>query len=146
MGMKSYVVGKSFEEEVLDYYNKLGYFTYKMPTQIVGTVFDIVAIKNATCLTIECKHIEGSKLNYKSSGIAKKRDELNHFVDTCNTNIYLYIKSDKLNGVYWTTWKRSGKLLEDRGYLDLEKDCFKADLTASDKYVNNKVHNKIIMK
>ena len=146
MGMKSYLVGKSFEEEVLDYYNKLGYFTYKMPTQIVGTVFDIIAIKNAACLTIECKHIQGDKLHYKSSGIAKKRDELNHFVDTCNTNVYIYIKSDKLDGVYWTTWKRSGKLLETRGYLNVAKDCFRANLDTSNMYVNNKEHQRIIMK
>ena len=139
MGMKSYQVGKSFEEEVLDYYNKLGYFTYKMPTQIVGTVFDIIAIKNAVCLTIECKHVQGDKINYKSSGLYKKKDELNHFVSSCNTNVYIYIKSDKLNGVYWTTWKRSAKLLEDRGYLKLDKDCFKADLSMCNLY-NSKNH------
>jgi len=139
MGMKSYIVGKTFEEEILDYYNKLGYFTYKIPTQIAGTVFDIITIKNATCLTIECKHVQGDKLHYKSSGLAKKRDELNHFVDTCNTNVYIYIKSDKLNNVYWTTWKRSGKLLETRGYLNLEKDCFKANLDASNMRSNKEV-------
>lgn len=146
MGMKSYVVGKTFEGEILDYYNDLGYFVYKMPTQIVGTVFDILAIKNSSCLAIECKHVEGDKLLYKSSGIAKKRDELNHFVDTCNTNVYIYIKSEKLGSTYWTTWARSGKLLETKGYLDLEQDCFKANLDASKIYASNKVHNKIVIK
>lgn len=140
MGMKSYIVGKTFEEEILNYYNKMDYFTYKIPTQINGTVFDIIAIKNGQCLTIECKHVEGDKLNFKSSGLAKKKDELDHFISTCNTNVYIYVKSDKLGGIYWTTWKKSGKLLEDRGYLKLAKDCFKADLSTSDKYANNKTH------
>ena len=146
MGMKSYIVGKTFEEEILDYYNKMDYFTYKIPTQINGTVFDIIAIKNGQCLTIECKHVEGDKLNYKSSGIAKKKDELNHFVDTSNTNVYIYVKSDKLGKIYWTTWKRSGKLLEDRGYLKLEEDCFVANLSNSDIYKNNTSHRHFSVK
>lgn len=140
MGMKQYLVGKTFEEEVIDYYHKMNYFTYKIPTQISGTVFDIIAIRNGACLAIECKHVEGDKLSFKSSGLAKKKDELDHFIATCNTNVYIYVKSDKLGKIYWTTWKKSGKLLEDKGYLKLEEDCFVADLSASDRYANNKTH------
>ena len=128
MGIKQYKVGKEWEQAVIDYYRKKNYYAYKVPTQLSGTVFDILCIKNAGVLAIECKHIIGDKLYYIGSGISKKSDEIDHFVDTFNTNIYIYIKSDKLNGVYWTTWVRSGELLKKKGYLDLEKDCFKATL------------------
>ena len=128
MGMIQYKIGKDWEEEVLNYYNKRGYWTYKMPTMLNGTVFDILAIKNASVICIECKHITGDKLNFKSSGIEKKYDEIEHFVKTCGTNVFIYIKSDKLNSVYWTTFARSGQLLKEKGHLDLQKDCFKAVL------------------
>lgn len=128
MGMKQYKVGKDWEEDVIDYYYKKGYFTLKWPTMFTGTVFDIIAIKNGGVLAIECKHVTGDKLSFKSSGIEKKYDEIEHFVKTCGTNVYIYIKSDKLNGVYWTTFARSGQLLKEKGHLDLQKDCFKAVL------------------
>ena len=126
MGIKQYKVGKSWEEKILDYYNKKGYFTYKIPTINEGTVFDILAIKNGACLCIECKHIKGDKLYYKGSGLLKKTDEIEHFINTTGNNIYLYVMSDT-DGYYWTTWVRSSELLKKQGYLSTQ-DMFKADL------------------
>jgi hypothetical protein len=37
------------------------------------------------------------------------------------------IKSDKL-GVYWTTWLKAKPIFEDKGYLDIEKDCYKGSM------------------
>lgn len=128
MGIKQYKVGKEWEQEIIKYYRNKGYFAYKLATEVGGTVFDIICIKNAGCLCIEAKHVTGDKLYYIGSGISKKYDEIEHFVKTFNTNVYIYVKSDKLNNVYWTTWVRSGELLKEKGYLDLEKDCFKATL------------------
>ena len=126
MGYKSYKVGKDFEEQIIDYYADRGYFVFKIPTVIQGTVFDIIVIKGGSALCIECKHTNSAKLNFVGSGLAKKEDEITHFVKKTNTNIYFYIKSEKLNGIYWTTDGRSWELLKKQGYLDLEKDCFKA--------------------
>ena len=131
MGMIQYKVGKDWEEDILTYYNKRGYFAYKIPTMLNGTVFDIIAIKNGGVLPIECKHVKGDKLGFKSSGIEKKYDEIDHFVKTCGTNVYIYVKSDKLNSVFWTTWVRSGQLLKEKGHLDLKKDCFRATINES---------------
>ena len=126
MGIKQYKVGKGWEEQILDYYNKKGYFTYKIPTVNEGTVFDIIAIKNGAALCIECKHITGDKLRYKGSGLLKKTDEIEHFIKTTGNNLYLYVKSDT-DGYFWTTWLRSSELLKKQGYLST-KDMFKADL------------------
>ena len=41
MGLKQYKVGKSWEEELMDYYGKRGYYTYKFPTDFNGTICDI---------------------------------------------------------------------------------------------------------
>lgn len=126
MGLKQYSVGKGWEETLLDYYNKRGYFSYKFPTEFNGTICDIVIAKNGACMFIEAKHTKNEKLYYKSSGIYKKRDELDNFVKSTNNNVYIMIKSDKL-GVYWTTWVRSREAFEKQGYLDLKKDCFCAN-------------------
>ena len=126
MGLKQYSVGKQWEETLLDYYNKRGYFSYKFPTEFNGTICDILIAKNGTCMFIEAKHTKSEKLYYKSSGIYKKRDELDNFVNSTNNNVYIMIKSDKL-GVYWTTWVRSRETFEKQGYLDLKKDCFCAN-------------------
>lgn len=126
MGLKQYSVGKGWEETLLDYYNKRGYFSYKFPTEFNGTICDILIAKNGTCMFIEAKHTKNEKLYYKSSGIYKKRDELDNFVNSTNNNVYIMIKSDKL-GVYWTTWVRSREAFEKQGYLDLKKDCFCAN-------------------
>lgn len=126
MGIKQYKVGKSWEEEIINYYNKKGYFTYKIPTVNEGTVFDIIALKNGAALCIECKHITGNKLHYKGSGLLKKTDEIEHFITTTGNNIYIYVKSDA-EGCFWTTWARSSELLKEQGYLST-KDMFKADL------------------
>ena len=126
MGLKQYSVGKQWEETLLDYYNKRGYFSYKFPTEFNGTICDILIAKNGVCMFIEAKHTKNEKLYYKSSGIYKKRDELDNFVKSTNNNVYIMIKSDKL-GVYWTTWVRSRETFEKQGYLDLKKDCFCAN-------------------
>lgn len=123
MGIKQYKVGKSWEEELMDYYNKRDFYTYKFPTDFNGTICDILISKNGSCMFIEAKHTKTNKLYYKGCGIYKKRDELDNFVNKYNNNIYIMIKSDKL-GVYWTTWLKAKPIFEEKGYLDLEKDCY----------------------
>lgn len=123
MGMKQYKVGKTWEEELMDYYNKRGCYAYKFPTDFNGTICDILVSKNGSCMYIEAKHTKTNKLYYKGCGIYKKRDELDNFVNKYNNNIYIMIKSDKL-GVYWTTWLKAKPIFEEKGYLDLEKDCY----------------------
>ena len=133
MGIKQYIVGKSWEQKIMDYYSKRNYFAYKFPTEFGGTICDIVLAKNGGCMFIEAKHTTGDKLYYKGSGIYKKRDELDNFVKKYNCNIYIMIDSDKL-GYFWTTWVRSKETFEKQGYLDLEKDCFKAVLEIHNEY------------
>ena len=135
MGIKQYKVGKSWEEEIINYYNKKGYFTYKIPTVNEGTVFDIIVLKNGAALCIECKHITGNKLHYKGSGLLKKTDEIEHFIKTTGNNIYIYVKSD-IEGCFWTTWARSSELLKEQGYLST-KDMFKANLNDVDNIGGN---------
>lgn len=127
MGLKQQQVGKSFEKEILDYYSHKNWWAFKIPTEFNGTICDIILAKNGAVMFLECKHITGDKLYYKGSGIYKKRDEIDNFVKKYNCNIYIMIKSDKV-GYYWTTWVRSKETFEKQGYLDLEKDCFKASL------------------
>ena len=122
--LKSYINGKNWEEKVLDYYHKRGYFTYKIPTLIGGTVFDIIAIRKGAVLCIECKHITGKKLYYESSGLKKKTNEIDHFVNSTKTNLYLYVYSD-CEGIFWTTWVQARDLLKKQGYLKTS-DMFKA--------------------
>lgn len=127
MGRIQQQVGKSFEKKILDYYAVKGYWSYKFPTEFGGTICDIIVAKDGGCLFIEAKHTTSTKLYYKGCGIYKKRDELDNFVKKYNCNIYIMIDSDKL-GYFWTTWVRSKDTFEEQGYLDLEKDCFKASL------------------
>lgn len=126
MGRKQYEVGKSWEQEVLDYYKKRGFWAYKFPTEFNGTVCDIVICRDSSSMFIECKHIKSNKLYYKGCGIYKKRDELDHFVSTYNNNVYIMIKSDKA-GIYWTTWLKAKPIFEKKGYLDIREDCYCAD-------------------
>lgn len=132
--LKQYKVGDNWEKEVLDYYNKRGYFTYKIPTMNSGTVFDILIIKNGSAMCIECKHIDSDKLYYQGSGILKKRDELDHFVKRTNNNVYIYVKSDK-TGTWWTTWLKAKPIFEEKGYITVD-DCFKCDLTTNKNLKN----------
>lgn len=125
--LKQYLNGKSWEQEVIDYYSHKNYFVYKIPTENAGTVFDIIAIRKGASLMIECKHIEGDKLYFKGSGLQKKKDEINHFVDVTGNNLYLYVKSDT-TGTWWTTWVRSKDKLESQGYLKKE-DCYPCNLS-----------------
>lgn len=127
MGLKQYRVGKKFEEEILDYYDKRGFFAYKFPTEFHGTICDIIVTKKGASMFIECKHIKGDKLYYKGCGIYKKRDEIDRFVNKTGNNVYIYIKSDKL-GYFWTTWVKSKDVFEKKGYLDLLEDCFLANV------------------
>lgn len=127
MGFKQYSVGKSWEEELLKYYSDKKYWVYKIPTLNNGTVFDIIVVKGGSCLCIEAKHTTSDKLYYKSCGIYKKRDELDRFVKKTNNNVYIMIKSDKV-GYFWTTWLKAKPIFEEKGYLDLGKDCFKVIL------------------
>lgn len=120
--LKQYTVGKQWEEDVIQYYADKGYFVYKIPTLNSGTVFDILAIKNGGALCIECKHIEEDRLYYASSGLLKKTDEIDHFVDTTGNNVYIYIKSDT-SGTFWTTWIKAKPILQQKGYID-KNDCF----------------------
>jgi len=127
MGITQQRVGKSWEKQILDYYAKKGYWSYKMPTEFNGTICDIMLVKNSAVMMIECKHTTSDKLYYKGSGIYKKRDEINNFVQKYNTNIYIMIKSDKV-GTFWTSWINAKPIFESQGYLDLEKDCFKGNM------------------
>lgn len=124
--LKQYNVGKEWEEKVMTYYSNKGYFVYKIPTMVSGTVFDIIVVKGGTALMIECKHTETDKLYYKGCGLFKKRDELDHFVATTKNNIYIYVKSDK-TGIWWTTWGRAKEIFEKKGFITA-KDCFKCDI------------------
>ena len=124
--LKQYDVGKKWEEQILSYYNKKGYFTYKIPTLNSGTVFDVIVVKNGAALMIECKHIEGDKLYYSGSGLLKKTDELDHFISTTGNNVYIYVKSDK-TGTFWTTWIKAKPILQEKGYLKKE-DCFPCEI------------------
>lgn len=130
MGLKQYQVGKSWEEELMNHYNKRGFYSYKFPTDFNGTICDILVAKNGSCMFIEAKHIKSNKLYYRGSGILKKRDELDNFVKKYNNNVYIMIKSDTL-GRYWTTWLKAKPIFEELGYIDVEKHCFCAN---DDKY------------
>ena len=127
MGIAQYKVGKSWEEELMDYYHKRGFFTYKFPTEFNGTICDLIIARNGSCMFIECKHVKHKKLYYKANGLNKKRDELDNFVKKYNNNIYIMIKSDDL-GIYWTTWLKAKPIFEEKGYLDLATDCFCANI------------------
>lgn len=124
--LKQYQYGKEWEDEVIKYYSDKDYFVYKIPTMNNGTVFDIFVAKKGSCLMIECKHIDSDKLYYMGSGIFKKRDELDHFIDTTKNNIYIYVKSDT-TGTWWTTWLKAKPIFEEKGFITVE-DCYKCDL------------------
>lgn len=124
--LKQYQVGKQWEDEIIRYYNNKNYFVYKVPTQNNGTVFDIIAIRKGAALMIECKHITGDKLYYAGSGILKKRDEIDRFVDLTGNNLYIYVKSD-ITGTWWTTWVKAKPIFEKKGYI-CKEDCFSCSL------------------
>lgn len=124
--LKQYDLGKKWEETIIKYYNDRNYFTYKIPTMNSGTVFDIIAIKKGAALMIECKHTDSDKLYYSGSGLLKKRDELDHFIDKTKNNIYLYVKSEE-TGTWWTTWLKAKPILEEKGYITKE-DCYPCNL------------------
>ena len=120
MGIKQYRVGKSWEDEILSYYSSHGYSTLKLPTDLEGTVFDIIAIKNNQAICIECKHTSTDKLYYKSSGLERKRDELDNFCSNGN-NVIIFIKSDK-TGIFLIKWEDAKKVFNNKGYI-IKEDC-----------------------
>ena len=120
-GLKSQHVGKTWEQEILDMYYAKGYQGFKLATEISGTCFDIILLKNSTALCIEAKHIQGDKLYFKSSGLSKKVYEINHFIKHCNTNVYIFVKSDK-TGIWYNSWLNVYPLLKNKGYITKE-DC-----------------------
>lgn len=122
MGLKSQQVGKNWEQEIMDVYYKKGMQPIKLATEINGTCFDIVLIKNATVMCIEAKHITGDKLYFKSSGLEKKQDEINHFIKHCNTNVYVFVKSDK-TGTWFQSWLNMYPILKQKGYVTKEDCC-----------------------
>lgn len=122
-GLTSQVNGKKWEQELIEaYYNK-GSQPIKLATEINGTCFDIVVIKNSKVTCIEAKHITGEKLYYKSSGLQKKADEINHFIKHCNTNVYIFVKSEK-TGTWFSSWLKIYPILKERGYITVD-DCIK---------------------
>lgn len=123
MGKIQQQVGKSWEQELMLRYNQKGWMSFKIPTMFAGTVFDIIFIKNNQCLCVEAKHIQGSKLYYKGSGLYKKRDELDNFIKKYNTNIYIFVKSDT-DGEYWSSWLKLKPIFEEKGYITID-DCIK---------------------
>lgn len=120
-GLKSQQLGKTWEREILDAYYKKGYQGFKIATEISGTCFDIILIKNATVMCIEAKHIQGEKLYFKGSGLSKKEDEINHFIKHCNTNVYVFVKSDK-TGIWYSSWLQLYPIFKEKGYITKE-DC-----------------------
>ena len=124
-GLKSQKVGKSWEQEILDVYYKRGFQGFKIATEISGTCFDIILIKHAGVMCIEAKHIQGDKLYFKGSGLSKKQDEINHFIKHCNTNVYIYVKSDK-TGKWFTSWLQAYPIFQEKGYITVN-DCMKMD-------------------
>ena len=120
-GRKSQSVGKQWEQEIMDVYYKKGMQPIKLATEINGTCFDIVLIRNATVMCIEAKHIIGDKLYFKSSGLEKKQDEINHFIKHCGTNIYIFVKSDK-TGTWFQSWLNLYPIFKQKGYVTKE-DC-----------------------
>ena len=124
-GLKSQRVGKSWEQEILDVYYKRGFQGFKIATEISGTCFDIILIRDAGVMCIEAKHIEGDKLYFKGSGLSKKQDEINHFIKHCNTNVYIYVKSDK-TGKWFTSWLQAYPIFKEKGYITVD-DCMKMD-------------------
>ena len=127
MGKKAQSVGKQWEQEIMDAYYKKGYQPFKLATEISGTCFDIILIRNAGCMCIEAKHIEGDKLYFKGCGLLKKKDEINHCTQHCSTNIYIFIKSDKV-GTFWTTWSIAYPIFKEKGYLNLLEDCIPMEM------------------
>ena len=124
--LKQYSVGKQWEDRIIKYYSDRGYFTYKIPTMNSGTVFDILAAKKGSVLMIECKHTDSDKLYYSGSGLLKKRDELDHFINKTQNNIYLYVNSEE-TGTWWTTWLKAKPIFEEKGYISKE-DCYPCNL------------------
>lgn len=124
MSIKQYKIGKSWEEEIMEYYNKRKYYTYKFPTEFNGTICDILVSKNSSAMFIEAKHTTKDKLSYKASGLYKKRDEIDNFVRKYGNDVWIMIKSD-IVGNYWLTWSNAKPILEEKGYLDLRNDCIK---------------------
>lgn len=120
-GRKSQSVGKQWEQEIMDVYYKKGMQPIKLATEINGTCFDIVLIRNGTVMCIEAKHITGDKLYFKSSGLEKKQDEINHFIKHANTNIYIFVKSDK-TGTWFQSWLNLYPIFKQKGYVTKE-DC-----------------------
>lgn len=118
MGLKQYQVGKNWEEEVMEYYKRYGFCTIKLPTDIDGTVCDIIALKYNKAVCIECKHIKGEKLYYESSGLKHKRDELDNFVAN-GINIIIFVKSDK-TGKFLIDWFEARRILMEKGYITKE--------------------------
>lgn len=120
-GLKPQQVGKAWEQQIIETYYKKGYQPIKLATEINGTCFDIVLIRKATVMCVEAKHITGDKLYYKSSGLEKKADEINHFIKHSRTNIYIFVKSDK-TGTWFNSWLNVYPILKERGYITKE-DC-----------------------
>lgn len=125
-GLKSQRVGKTWEQEILDMYYAKGYQGFKLATEISGTCFDIIVLKNSTALCIEAKHIQGEKLYFKSSGLSKKEDEINHFIKHCNTNVYVFVKSDK-TGIWYSSWLQLYPIFKEKGYV-VKEDCIPVGL------------------
>lgn len=120
MGIKQYRVGKSWEDEVLEYYNDKGYSTFKVSTDLEGTVFDIIALKNNRAVCIECKHTTTEKLYYKASGLEHKRDDLDNFY-TKGNGVIIFVKSDK-TGTFIIDWLEAKKIFKEKGYI-VKEDC-----------------------
>ena len=129
-GKKSQSVGKSWEDEIINAYYKKGSQPIKLATEINGTCFDIVVIKNATAFCIEAKHITGDKLYFISSGLQKKCDEINHFIKHCNTNVYIFVKSDK-TGTWFNSWLKLYPIFKQKGYITKE-DCYEVKIQNDD--------------
>lgn len=115
MSMKQYKVGKSWEDDVMLAYNKQGYSTIKLSTDLEGTVFDIIALKGNKAICIECKHTQSDKLYYESSGLKRKRDEIWNFIGNGN-DVVLFVKFENI-GTYVANWVEVAPILTEKGYI-----------------------------
>ena len=117
MGLKQQQVGKSFEDEVMEVYTKKGYLCEKLKTGLNGTCYDINVSRGTNIMRFECKHTNSDKLQYKGSGIFKKRDELNRLYHKYNIDVFIIVKSE-IEGCGWLNWSRALPIFESKGYLD----------------------------
>lgn len=112
--------GKAFEDAILEFLKSNNYFTLKMGTGRMGTVFDVLSIKHDKAFAFELKTVaKGGKLSYTQE-LVKKTDELNRY-SRCNNNLYLLIDF-KQHDICIITWRNALQLFKTQGFV-MYYDC-----------------------